>query len=529
MKFNELGLSAELLSAIEKQGYQEATPIQELTIPLTLNGHDVIGQAQTGTGKTAAFGLPILESINKDERAIQALVISPTRELAIQTQEELQKLGRDKKIKAVVVFGGSDIRRQILSLKERPQILVGTPGRLLDHINRRTVDLSKVKTLVLDEADEMLNMGFLEDIEKIISNAPKDRQTLLFSATMPDAIKKIGVKFMNNPEHVAVKAKELTTDLIDQYFVNSSEADKFDDMTRLMDLHPEEITIVFGRTKRRVDELTKGLQTRGFKANAIHGDMTQQARSRTLKQFKDGQINLLVATDVAARGLDISNVTYVYNYDIPQEAESYVHRIGRTGRAGKHGTSITFVAHNELDYQRQIEKLTKKRMTTLRPPTKEEAAIARLSSMGSAVDKIIEKTNVEPVKDIAKKIADSYSAEQIAAALLNQIAGVNRSQAKVEIARERPLPNKKGSGGGNGRRRSGGGRSNSYGSGSRDSRGGSRGGSRGPSRGGSNNGGPSQFGRTSVPADRRGRKMQTVEKSRNAKPVKRQFVIKNND
>lgn len=505
MKFNELGLSAELLSAVEKQGYQEATAIQEMTIPLTLKGKDVIGQAQTGTGKTAAFGLPIIEHIDTSDKAIQALVISPTRELAIQTQEELQKLGRDKGVKSVVVFGGADIRRQIMNLKDRPQILVGTPGRLIDHINRRTVDLSHIQTLVLDEADEMLNMGFLDDIIKIISHAPKERQTLLFSATMPDAIKKIGVQFMNQPEHIAVKNKELTTDLIDQYFVNSSETDKFDDMTRLMDVQQLDFAIVFGRTKRRVDELTKGLQTRGYKANAIHGDMTQQARSRTLKQFKDGQLNILVATDVAARGLDISNVTHVYNYDIPQDPESYVHRIGRTGRAGKHGVSITFVTRNELDYQRQIEKLTKKRMTALRPPTKEEAANARLNSMGNVVDKLIEKTDTESVKDIAEKIAATYPAEQIAAALLNQVAGVNRSQAKVEIAREKPLPNKKRS---NDNRNSRNGRRNNR----------------------SNSNSSFKFGRTSVPADRRGRKPRPVEKSNNsAKPVKRQFVIKNND
>ena len=253
MKFKELGLAPELLSAVERAGFEEATPIQSETIPLALAGKDVIGQAQTGTGKTAAFGLPMLNKIDADNRVIQGLVIAPTRELAIQTQEELFRLGRDKKIRVQAVYGGADIGRQIRGLKDRPHIVVGTPGRLLDHINRRTLKLETVETLVLDEADEMLNMGFLEDIEKIISQVPEQRQTLLFSATMPPAIKNIGVKFMKQPEHVKIKAKEMTADLIDQYYVRSKDFEKFDIMTRLLDVQTPELTIVFGRTKRRVE------------------------------------------------------------------------------------------------------------------------------------------------------------------------------------------------------------------------------------------------------------------------------------
>ena len=260
MKFKELGLAPKLLSAVERAGFEEATPIQSETIPLALAGKDVIGQAQTGTGKTAAFGLPMLNKIDADNRVIQGLVIAPTRELAIQTQEELFRLGRDKKIRVQAVYGGADIGRQIRGLKDRPHIVVGTPGRLLDHINRRTLKLETVETLVLDEADEMLNMGFLEDIEKIISQVPEQRQTLLFSATMPPAIKNIGVKFMKQPEHVKIKAKEMTADLIDQYYVRSKDFEKFDIMTRLLDVQTPELTIVFGRTKRRVDELARGLE-----------------------------------------------------------------------------------------------------------------------------------------------------------------------------------------------------------------------------------------------------------------------------
>ena len=373
MKFKELGLSEDLLKAITSVGYEEATPIQAETIPMVLAGQDVIGQAQTGTGKTAAFALPILEKIDKSNENVQALVVSPTRELAIQTQEEIYKLGRTERANVQVVYGGADIRRQINNLKNHPQVLVGTPGRLLDHINRRTVKLDHLKTLVLDEADEMLNMGFLDDIESIINKTPADRQTLLFSATMPPAIKKIGVQFMTDPQHVKIKAKEVTTDLVDQFYVRSKDFEKFDTMTRLIDVQDPDLTIVFGRTKRRVDELSKGLEARGYNAAGIHGDLTQQRRSQIMQQFKNGKIDILVATDVAARGLDISGVTHVYNYDIPQDPDSYVHRSGRTGRAGHHGVSLTFVTPSEMDYLREIEKLTKVRMLPLKPPTADEA------------------------------------------------------------------------------------------------------------------------------------------------------------
>ena len=363
MKFKELKLAPELLVAIERSGFEEATPIQEQTIPLALEGKDVIGQAQTGTGKTAAFGLPMLNKIDTTKNVLQGLVIAPTRELAIQTQEELFRLGRDKKIRVQAVYGGADIGRQIRGLKDRPHIVVGTPGRMLDHINRHTLKLETVETLVLDEADEMLNMGFLEDIEKIISKVPAERQTLLFSATMPDAIKKIGVKFMKTPEHVKIKAKEMTADLIDQYYVRAKDYEKFDVMTRLFDVQTPDLAIVFGRTKRRVDELARGLEARGYKAEGIHGDLSQQKRMSVLRSFKRGDLDILVATDVAARGLDISGVTHVYNYDIPQDPESYVHRIGRTGRAGNSGVAVTFATPQDESWLRRIERAIQATLT----------------------------------------------------------------------------------------------------------------------------------------------------------------------
>ena len=443
MKFGELGLSNSLLKAIKRSGYEEATPIQEQTIPMVLNGDDVIGQAQTGTGKTAAFGLPILEHIDTQNPAIQALIISPTRELAIQTQEELYRLGKDKRAKVQVVYGGADIRRQIKSLKHQPEILVGTPGRLRDHIRRHTVDLSQIHTLVLDEADEMLNMGFLEDIEAIINETPATRQTLLFSATMPPEIKRIGMQFMKDPKTVRIQAQELTTDLVDQYYVRARDYEKFDIMTRLIDVQDPDLTIVFGRTKRRVDELSKGLTARGYNAAGIHGDLTQDRRTKIMKRFKEGKLDILVATDVAARGLDISGVTHVYNYDIPSDPDSYVHRIGRTGRAGHHGVSLTFVTPNEMDYLHEIEKLTKVRMLPLKPPTEEEAFKGQLASAVSEIGELIAQPSTQRYADAAQKLLETHGALDLAAALLNDMTKEAASQVPVKITPERPLPRRK--------------------------------------------------------------------------------------
>ena len=467
MKFNELHLSTELLAEIEKAGFVEASPIQEKTIPLAIAGKDVIGQAQTGTGKTAAFGFPTLEKIDTDNPAVQALVIAPTRELAVQSQEELFRFGRSKGVKVRSVYGGSSIEKQIKALKSGAHIVVGTPGRLLDLIKRKALKLNQIETLILDEADEMLNMGFLEDIESIISRVPEERQTLLFSATMPDAIKRIGVKFMKEPEHVKIAAKELTTELVDQYYIRVKENEKFDTMTRLMDVEQPELSIVFGRTKRRVDELTRGLKIRGFRAEGIHGDLDQGKRLRVLRDFKNGNLDVLVATDVAARGLDISGVTHVYNYDIPQDPESYVHRIGRTGRAGKSGQSITFVAPNEMGYLQIIENLTKKRMKGLKPATAEEAFQAKKKVALKKIERDFAdesiRSNFEKFGKDARKLAAEFSPEELAMYILSLTVQDPDTLPEVEIAREKPLPFKpsgggfggkgKGSRGGKGNRR----------------------------------------------------------------------------
>lgn len=440
LKFTELGLSEDILSAVSKAGYETPTPIQEQTIMLALDGKDVIGQAQTGTGKTAAFGLPTLDKIDING-GLQALVIAPTRELAVQSQEELFRFGRDKGVKVRSVFGGASIDKQIKALKSGAHVVVGTPGRMVDLIKRRALQLGDIETLILDEADEMLNMGFIDDLEFIIKATPTaTRQTLLFSATMPDAIKKIGVKFMKEPQHVKIVSKEMTSDLIDQYYVKAKEFEKFDVLTRLIDVQKPELAIIFGRTKRRVDEITRGLKLLGYRAEGIHGDLAQQKRLAVLRDFKNDNLDVLVATDVAARGLDISGVTHVYNYDITQDQESYVHRIGRTGRAGKSGLSITFVSNNEMGYLRAIERLTKKEMKGMKPPTREEAYQA---SLAVAFDEIKRDLTDEKISaklnkfdEDADKLLAEYDAKLLVSLLLQAKVSDPDTRPKVDIAPE---------------------------------------------------------------------------------------------
>lgn len=443
MKFSELNLDESLLTAVTAAGFDAPTPIQAQTIPLVLSGADVIGQAQTGTGKTASFGLPILQEVDPQSVNIQALIISPTRELAVQTQEELQRLGKNRHAKVIAVYGGSDIRRQIQQLKNHPQIVVGTPGRLLDHINRRTLKLEHIQQVVLDEADEMLDMGFVDDIENILKTVPEEHQTLLYSATMPKPIMHIAAKFMQNPKIVKIKSKELTADKIEQYMVRSKEYEKFNIMTRFFDVQQPELALIFGRTKRRVDELTRGLKARGYNAEGIHGDLSQQKRMSVLHQFKAGKLTYLIATDVAARGLDITGVSHVYNYDIPQDPESYVHRIGRTGRAGKGGMSVTFVTPNEMGYLHVIEDLTKKRMSTLRPPTETEAFKGQLGAAIEDIEKKMEENGLEKYLKSAENLLEKYSSEDLVALLLKVVSKDPSDMVPVKITPERPLPSTK--------------------------------------------------------------------------------------
>lgn len=502
VKFSELNISETTLKSVKRMGFEEATPIQEGTIRLGMEGKDIIGQAQTGTGKTTAFGIPLIEKIDTKDGNVQGLVIAPTRELAIQVSEELYRLGQDKNVRILSVYGGQEISRQIRALKNRPQIIVGTPGRLLDHINRRTLKLDNVNTLILDEADEMLNMGFIEDIQTIMASVPDTRQTLLFSATMPDAIRRIAEKFMKTPEVVKIKSKEMTVENIEQFYVKSVEREKFDFLSRLLNVQQPELAIVFGRTKRRVDELAKALNIRGYLAEGIHGDLSQAKRMSVLKQFKAGKIDILVATDVAARGLDISGVSHVYNFDIPQDPESYVHRIGRTGRAGKKGVAVTFVTPREMGYLSIVERTTKKKMEALIPPTANEAVLGQKRVAMEQLFEMTEKNNLGDYRDFAAQMLEKHDAVDLIAAALKTMTK-EPEDVPVSISEERPLPSRGGGGykgkGGGGRTSGGGGYKGNRSSGSsRPSS--SRGASSGASRrreGGSGGGRPGRTTRRS--------------------------------
>lgn len=441
-KFENLNLSSTTLKSLKRIGFEETTPIQEQTIPLSMQGKDIIGQAQTGTGKTAAFGIPLIEKINTRNKNIQSLVIAPTRELAIQVSEELFKLGYEKHVQVLSVFGGQDISRQIRALKKKPAIIVGTPGRLLDHIHRKTIKLQDIHTVVLDEADEMLNMGFIEDIEKILESVPEERQTLLFSATMPERIRQIAIKFMKDPETVRIKAKEMTVPQIDQFFVKVEEKDKFDALTRLLDYQSPDLAIVFGRTKRRVDEVAEALSIRGYTAEGIHGDLSQAKRLSVLRKFKEGSIDVLVATDVAARGLDISGVTHVYNFDIPQDPESYVHRIGRTGRAGKTGMAITFVAPREMGYLRTVEETTKRRMKRMQVPSIAEAIEGQQRLTIDKIHNTIDENDLSLYRKAAEELLTQHDAHTIVSAALKLLTK-EPATTPVKISYEAPLPVKR--------------------------------------------------------------------------------------
>ncbi|MDP4162373.1 MAG: DEAD/DEAH box helicase [Bacillota bacterium] len=420
-KFQDLGISQATLKAVLKMGFEEATPIQAETIPLSLQNIDLIGQAQTGTGKTAAFGIPLVEKVDISKDAIQGIIIAPTRELAIQVSEELYKIGSGKKVRVLPIYGGQDISRQIRSLKKYPHIIVGTPGRVLDHINRKTLKLDQVHTAILDEADEMLNMGFIEDIESILAQIPTERQTLLFSATMPGPIQRMAERFMKDPQIVRVKMKEMTVPSIEQFYLEVQEKNKFDVLTRLLDIQSPELAIIFGRTKRRVDELSEALIQRGYSAEGIHGDLSQAKRMSVLRKFKEGTVDILVATDVAARGLDISGVTHVYNFDIPQDPESYVHRIGRTGRAGKTGMAIMFMTPREKSYLAVVERTTKRKMEKMVAPTLDEALEGQQRAVVDKIVSTIESNNLHYYKAAAQELLENNDASTVVAAVLKML------------------------------------------------------------------------------------------------------------
>ena len=432
-------MSNPILKALERMGFEEATPIQKETIPLAMEGKDVIGQAQTGTGKTAAFGIPMLEQFDPKVRKIQGLVVAPTRELAIQVGEEINRLGRVKGIRVLPIYGGQHMQRQIRALKDGPQIVVATPGRLLDHMRRRTIRIQDVKTVVLDEADEMLNMGFIDDIRDILKGIPEDRQTLLFSATMPREIRDIATNLMKNPEEIKVKAKEITVENIEQFFVEVQDRNKFDTLTNHLDVHEPTLAIVFSRTKRRVDEITEGLQARGFRAEGIHGDLTQGKRMSVLNKFKNGRVEVLVATDVAARGLDISGVSHVYNFDIPQDPESYVHRIGRTGRAGRTGEAISFVTPREIAHLHVIERVTKSKIKRIVPPTNQEAVRGQQRIAVEKIERAIKTKDLQNYHETATELLESNDSVTVIAAALSLLTNERKNASPVKLSSMQPI------------------------------------------------------------------------------------------
>lgn len=366
--FEELGLKPELLSAVKDLGFEGPTPIQEKAIPVALSGRDILGQAQTGTGKTAAFGLPILNRVVPGG-GLQALILCPTRELAVQVATDLTNFGRHLKVKALPVYGGQSINHQIRALHNRPEVVVGTPGRLLDHLHRGTLSLEPLRFVVLDEADEMLDMGFREDIEEILSRCPGKRQTMLFSATMAPPIADLARSFLREPEEVAIRRLEVTAPLIEQRYYEMNPNQKVESLCRILDAENPSSALVFCRTKRGADELAGNLRIRGYTVEAIHGDLSQRERDSVMTRFRAGGFELLVASDVAARGLDISHVSHVINFDIPQDPDSYVNRIGRTGRAGREGTAITLVTPREVRQLRFIERIINKRIRRCALPT----------------------------------------------------------------------------------------------------------------------------------------------------------------
>ncbi len=440
--FLDFDLDPKVARAITELGFEEPTPIQAKAIPLALEGRDLIGQAQTGTGKTAAFGIPLIQNIRPSEERIVALVMTPTRELAIQVAEEIGKLSRFKGIRSLPIYGGQDIVKQIRALKKKPQIIIGTPGRLLDHINRKTIRLDDVRTVILDEADEMLDMGFMEDIQTILGMVPEERQTLLFSATMPPNIQKLAQQFLRNPEHVSVVPKQVTAPLISQSYIEVHERQKFEALCRLLDMEAPELAIVFGRTKRRVDELAEALQKRGYSADGLHGDLSQNQRDTVMRKFRDGSIDVLVATDVAARGLDVTEVTHVINFDLPQDPESYVHRIGRTGRAGKEGAAWTFVTPRETDHLHFIEKVTRHRIMKKPVPSLAQAIEGKQKVIAERLIEVVQNENSGEFKGISIQLLEQYDSVQLLAAAMKLLAG-EKKDVEIELTPEEPLRVKK--------------------------------------------------------------------------------------
>ncbi len=423
LKFEDLNLSEKLKRALKDIGYIETTEIQKQSIPYILKGRDLIGQSQTGTGKTASFGLPMIEKIDSENRKTQAIILCPTRELAVQVTQELRKyLKYYESIKCMAIYGGESIERQTLGLKKGVQIIVGTPGRVMDHMRRRTIKLNQVKMVILDEADEMLNIGFEEDIETILKDIPENRQTILFSATMNKRIMGITKKYLTNPKNIKIKAEELTVEKIKQEAIEVKSKMKDETVCRIIDVIQPKKAIVFCNTKKKVDTLIDELKSKGYKAESLHGDIKQNQRDRIMKKLKSGNIQILVATDVAARGIDVKDLELVINYDIPQELEYYVHRIGRTGRNGKDGIAYTFYTGKEKLKLKEIEKYANTKIKMGKIPTLKEVDEAKNKKIIVKIEEIIkskEFKNINIINDLQEK---QYNLEEISKALITYIS-----------------------------------------------------------------------------------------------------------
>lgn len=417
--FDRLGLADDVLAAIKDMGFEEPSQIQAQIIPTLMLGNDAIGQAQTGTGKTLAFGAPMMSILKKSKRKVAGLVLAPTRELAVQVSDELARIAKKTNLRVLPVFGGAPIDRQMRALREGVDIVVGTPGRVIDLIGRKKLNVEDIEFFVLDEADEMLNMGFIEDVEEILSHASENRQTMLFSATMPPAIKNLAKRFMKpDADHIAVKNVSMTVDKVEQYYYEIKHRDRFESLCRILDATDYSNVLIFCNTKVNVDKLTDHLKGRGYDVDSMHGDINQAQRMRVLSKFKDGAIEILVATDVAARGIDVENITHVINYDLPQDLEAYVHRIGRTGRAGRSGVALTLVTPREYMAIKRIEKVTHSKILRKEIPTVEDIFESKYSSMVNEISEELEKGEYKKFLPHVLKLDEDHNLAEVAAALM---------------------------------------------------------------------------------------------------------------
>lgn len=443
--FSELGLSPEILKAIDKLGFEKAAPIQAASIPVLMQGLDVVGQSQTGSGKTVAFAIPVIEKIVVDQRHPQAIILCPTRELAVQVSEEFHKLALFKRgISVLPIYGGQSYERQFWGLKQGAQIIIGTPGRVMDHMRRGTLRLEAVKFVVLDEADVMLNMGFRDDIETILRSVPKERQTVFFSATLPRPIRDLIEKYARSPQNIQIEQKAMTVPTVEQVYYEVDRRFKIELLTRLIDLYDLKLGIVFCNTKRMVDDLVDHLEAQGYMADRLHGDMNQAMRDRVMNKFRKSGLEFLVATDIAARGIDVDDVQVVFNYDLPYDGEDYVHRIGRTGRAGKNGRAISFVSGRELFQIRVIERYTNIRIQRAQIPTAGEVESARANQfLGKLRATLQSGAFARQDLLIGRLLEEGFSSIDIASALIHELQGSQAQPARTPRAERDDPPERR--------------------------------------------------------------------------------------